>query len=172
MSMLITIPGGDVDDLNYALVRLARRHRYLAGLLLGRLGLHPGQEGVLHLLWERDGRHQAELAAELGVEPATVHRTLGSLERAGFVQRGPMPGDARAKLVRLTDRGRDLRPDLAAAWRELEERTTAGMGDDDRETLLRLLHRAADNLAVPTGDRHPPGRAGATGAADAGGPPG
>jgi MarR family transcriptional regulator, organic hydroperoxide resistance regulator len=161
-----------VDDLNYTLVRLARRHRYLAGLLLGGLGLHPGQEGVLHLLWERDGRHQAELAAELGVEPATVHRTLGSLERAGFVRRGPMPGDARAKLVRLTERGRDLRPALAGAWRELEERTTAGMGDDDRDTLLRLLRRAADNLADPTGGTRPAGGTGAAGTSGTGEQPG
>jgi DNA-binding MarR family transcriptional regulator len=136
-----------LDDLNYAIVRLARRHRYLAGVLLAELGLYPGQEGVLHLLWERDGRHQAELAAALGVEPPTVHRTLGSLEAAGFVVREPMPGDARAKVVRLTQRGRSLQPRVAAAWAELEARTTLGLSVRDRRILLRLLTCAADNLA-------------------------
>jgi DNA-binding MarR family transcriptional regulator len=136
------------DDVNYAIVRVARRHRYLAGVLLGDLCLHPGQEGVMRLLWERDGRHQAELAAALGIEPPTVHRTLGSLERAGFVVREPMPGDARARLVRLTDSGRRLQESFAAAWQELADRTLQGLDAEDRRTLVRLLDRVADNLAV------------------------
>jgi DNA-binding MarR family transcriptional regulator len=136
-------------DLNYAIVRLARRHRYVAGELLGALGVYPGQEGVLHLLWERDGRSQAELAGALGVEPPTMHRTLASLERARFVRRVPSAEDRRVSLVELTRRGRALQPRLIAAWNELARRTVGNLADTERETLHRLLITVADNLADP-----------------------
>jgi DNA-binding MarR family transcriptional regulator len=137
------------NDLNYAIVRLARRHRYVAGELLGELGVYPGQEGVLHLLWERDQRSQAELAAALGVEPPTMHRTLASLERAGFVHRVPSAQDRRVSLVELTRRGWALQPRLIAAWDELARRTVGNLSKTERETLHRLLIAAADNLADP-----------------------
>lgn len=142
-------------DLNDAIIRVARRHRYEAGLLLGELGLHPGQDAVLRLLWQRDGRSQVELADELGVEPPTLHRTLVSLERNGFLRRVPSPTDRRARLVELTGRGRGLHPRLVAAWDELERRTTGELSDHERRTLHRLLLQVADNLAVTSDEPGP-----------------
>jgi len=142
---------GAVVDLNYAIIRVARRHRYEAGQLLGELGLHPGQEGVLHLLWQRDGRSQVELAEALGVEPPTLHRTLVSLEGAGFLRRVPSSTDRRVNRVELTDAGRALHPRLLVAWDELARRTTGRLTRDELRTLHRLLLRVADNLAPSSG---------------------
>lgn len=139
---------GPEVDLNYAIIRVARQHRYLAGTLLGELGLHPGQEGVLHLLWERDQRSQTELAAELGIEPPTVHRTLVSLERAGFLRRVGSPRDGRVLLVGLTDQGRALRSRVTQAWDELSRRTTAGLSAEQARTLHKLLIDVAESLAT------------------------
>ena len=137
-------------DLNYAIIQVARRHRYLAGKLLGGLGLHPGQEGVLHLLWERDGRSQVELASALGVEPPTMHRTLASLTRAGFVRRTRSACDGRMWLFELTGEGRALRPRLAEAWDRLDRATVGDLAAADREAFHRLLLTVADNLADAT----------------------
>ena len=74
----------DTEDVNYAIIRLARAHRHRAGMLLGRLGLHPGQEVVLTMLAAQDGRSATDLATGACVEPGTMSRTLASLERAGY----------------------------------------------------------------------------------------
>ena len=45
-------PCSDAGPLSHAIFRLARVHRMLAGQLLRRCGLHPGQELLLMHLWE------------------------------------------------------------------------------------------------------------------------
>ena len=139
----------EADELNFAIIRLARRHRYRAGQLLGRHGLHPGQEAILCILAEQGEQSQAKLAAVLEVEPPTVHRSLISLERAGFVQRQPSPSDGRITLVSLTGSGRQAETQVAAAWAQLGRETVSGFSDSDRRALLRLLDRAGANLNDP-----------------------
>lgn len=137
----------DAPDLNYAIIRVARAHRHLAGALFADLGLHPGQEVVLQQLWIRDGRTSTELAAGARVEPGTMSRTLASLERAGYLLRTTSTADRRAVNVTLTELGRGLQPRVEDAWRQLAERTTAGLDPQERATLLELLDRIAQNLS-------------------------
>lgn len=133
-------------DVNHAIIRLARAHRNLAATLLGELGLHPGQEIVLTSLHECGGRKAADLAAGACVEPGTMSRTLASLERAGYLTRATSSTDRRAVTVTLTERGQAVQTELEAAWSELAERTTAGLTDTERRTLLDLLSRVTANL--------------------------
>lgn len=135
------------DDVNYAIVRLARAHRNRAATLLDGSGLHPGQEVVLAVLAERDGRTPAELAACACVEPGTMSRTLATLERAGYLTRESSCADRRAVNVRLTRRGRTAQAEAEAAWRELAAQTTAGLSEAECRTLLELLTRVHANLA-------------------------
>ena len=137
------------EELNFAIIRLARRHRYRASQLLGRHGLHPGQEVILCILADQGEQSQAKLAALLEVEPPTVHRSLISLEQAGFVQRRPSPSDGRMTLVSLTGSGREAETQVAAAWAQLGRETVSGFSDRDRRALLRLLDRAGANLNNP-----------------------
>jgi MarR family transcriptional regulator, organic hydroperoxide resistance regulator len=142
------MPG--MTDVNGAIIRVARRHRYLAGRLLAELGLHPGQEAVLFLLWNQfadSAPSQAQLATAMGVEPPTLHRTLTSLERSGYVRRTASSTDGRVQLVELTDAGALLRPRIEQAWQDLEQRTVNGLSERDQRMLLRLLRRLAENLA-------------------------
>lgn len=145
---------GDQHDLNWAIIRVARRHRYRAGQILGPVGLHPGQEAVLRLLNDRGEQSQAQLAAGVEVEPPTVHRSLLSLERAGLVCRRPSQSDGRITVVSLTDAGRVAHTEVAAAWRQLASETAAGFTAAERRDLVRLLGRASANLSdsVVTGD--------------------
>lgn len=137
-------------DLNYAIIRMARAHRQLAAELLSELGVHPGQEMVLTLLWSRDGRTATELATGACVEPGTMSRTLASLERAGLLTRETSTTDRRAVTVTLTGKGRALQPRVEAAWRELCRRTCAGLTAAERKQLMTLLTRISDNLTTIT----------------------
>jgi DNA-binding MarR family transcriptional regulator len=56
----------------------------------------------------RDGTTAAELGRRLGVSKQAAGKTIDALERLGYVQRANDPGDARRKLVMLTERGTDM----------------------------------------------------------------
>jgi len=69
------------------------------------------------------GAKPSELAARLGVSKQALNYLLGELERLGYLERRPDPGDLRSKRVALTRRGttavgviRDAVADLEDAW--------------------------------------------------------
>jgi MarR family transcriptional regulator, organic hydroperoxide resistance regulator len=96
-------------------VQLCRAHRATAQGLLAELGLHPGQEMVLMLLWHQDGQPQSQLVQRLGVAAATISKMLDRLEQAQFLERRPSSLDNRVSLVYLTPKGKQLEPQVAAS---------------------------------------------------------
>ncbi|MFJ6995694.1 MarR family winged helix-turn-helix transcriptional regulator [Streptomyces sp. NPDC003090] len=131
---------------SHALFRAGRLHRVAAGALLRRVGLYPGQELLLMLLWDEDHRAQADLIRALDVDASTVTKMLQRLEQAGFVTRCPSPTDRRAAVVSLTDSGRALREEVADLWRELEEAVTALLDEGEADVVTGLLDRIEEGL--------------------------
>jgi MarR family transcriptional regulator, organic hydroperoxide resistance regulator len=128
--------GGPVSR---ALFRVARLHRMLAGQLLRRVGLYPGQELLMMHLWETGPQRQSELVAVLGSDSATITRMVRRLEGAGFVRTRPDPTDGRAVIVAPTPAGLALRGQVEDLWRELERLTTRGQDPDQAAATLRML---------------------------------
>ncbi|MGK5732652.1 MarR family winged helix-turn-helix transcriptional regulator, partial [Streptomyces sp. URMC 124] len=137
---------GGGGQVSHAIARVARAHRSTAGNLLRKLGLYPGQELLMMLLWESGPQRQSELIKLLGLDPSTVTRMVQRLEQTGLVTRSPCPGDRRAVLVETTAAGEALRKEVEQVWQELEERTLAGLAEDDRKELTRLLSHLEANL--------------------------
>lgn len=134
------------DDVVTLLTRAARLQRTLSAGLLGELGLHPGQDSLLRVLWENDGRTQAELVEELAVEAPTVTKMVRRLEDAGFVRRRAHPTDRRSTQVFLTATGRDVRRDVQRVRSRVNRRSTAGLSPRQEATLRSLLDRVTVNL--------------------------
>jgi DNA-binding MarR family transcriptional regulator len=72
---------------------------------------------------EPDGSRLTDLAARAGYTKQTVGEVASELEELGFVERVPDPQDKRAKIIRLTERGREaqrvglgLIDDVEAEW--------------------------------------------------------
>jgi MarR family transcriptional regulator, organic hydroperoxide resistance regulator len=133
-------------------VRLARLHRAAAGAMLAEIGLHPGQEALLFAL--RSGeRSPGQLAASLGVEPATVTKMVRRLEAAGLVASGASAVDRRSRIVRLTSAGERAAAAADQVWHRLEELTGDGLTIPQRKELQRLLAKASAGLlaAAPRG---------------------
>jgi DNA-binding MarR family transcriptional regulator len=108
----------------------------------GMTGLRPVHTLVLIPLLG-GGRHASNLAEHLGVSRQAVAQVLATLERDGYVQRIADPGDARAKLVCLTPRGRAalraVRACAHAVEQDWQQRLGAERLADFRDTLLILL---------------------------------
>ncbi|WP_256105373.1 MarR family winged helix-turn-helix transcriptional regulator [Streptomyces sp. ODS05-4] len=135
--------GGPVS---HALSRVARLHRFTAGKLLKAAGLYPGQEFVMMYLWDHGPVRQSELIRVMELDPSTVTKMLQRLEQAGQVRRSPDPADRRAVLVEASETSCGLLKEVGAAWRELEERTLAGLRPEERAELARLLGLVEGNL--------------------------
>ncbi|MEU2391358.1 MarR family transcriptional regulator [Streptomyces sp. NPDC007369] len=134
--------------ISHAIFRVARLHRMLAGQLLRRIGLHPGQELVMMQLWELGPQRQTDLVRLLDSDTATMTRTIQRLERAGFVRRHPSPTDKRAVIIEPTAASHGLRREVEQVWAHLEDLAAAGLTSEAREECLRTLEGLEARLSV------------------------
>jgi DNA-binding MarR family transcriptional regulator len=90
----------DVARLRTALLRLSRRLRRHEVA-----DLTPTQLSALATV-SRDGPLRlGDLAAAERIAPSTLTRLVSALEERGLVERSPVPGDARAWLISITELG-------------------------------------------------------------------
>jgi DNA-binding MarR family transcriptional regulator len=87
------------------------------------------------------GTRVTELAEQAGVTKQTAGYLVDQLERAGYVRRVPDPSDARARLVRIAERGLAVREVARAAEAEVEAEWTAHLGPRATGQLRRALTR-------------------------------
>lgn len=97
------------------------------------------------------GSRLTQLAARANMTPQAMGELVDELEQLGYLVRQPDPNDRRAKLIVLTERGRDC----VSAGREtiegIEERLSEILGASGHRTLRRLLSRLLESAH----QRHP-----------------
>jgi DNA-binding MarR family transcriptional regulator len=93
-----------------------------------------------------------DLPTVLGTSKQAVSKLVDAMVAAGYVERGVEPGDARAKRVQLSRRGRDLLAAVEEIYAELEQ-SWADVLDPARLAALRadlaLLLRTAHGGELP-----------------------
>lgn len=134
-----------ISELEAELVDLWRRGRIQSRERARAINpkLDPACYPLLAILTrDNDAVPMSALVAELGVEKSTLTRQIDAVVRLGLVERLPDPHDARARLVSLTDAGRDqLSVQREAALADWRERLSRWDPADVRQltTLLRRL---------------------------------
>jgi DNA-binding MarR family transcriptional regulator len=73
-----------------------------------------------------DGSTTSRLASELGMTKQGAAKLVETLVDAGYVERSRHQADARARLLRLTERGRELLAAAESIQRRMESRWDAG----------------------------------------------
>jgi DNA-binding MarR family transcriptional regulator len=134
--------------------RTSKALRAVADGAMRRHGLHEGQNHLLAVLWERDGRTPGEIAAALHVTTPTVVKMATRMADAGLLTRRRDDRDNRLVRLWLTDAGRALQQPVEAERRTIEEHVTKGLTAAEREQLVSALtkiHRAASELLDGTG---------------------
>jgi DNA-binding MarR family transcriptional regulator len=124
--------------------RLARLQALLGPRLeavFARYGLRGADFAVLATLVRLGpgSVSQGRLAGELGLSAGTVSVRLDRLADLGLLQRRADPEDGRGALIALTRRGRRLFEACAPEHLANAQELLAGMSEDDRERLGRLL---------------------------------
>jgi len=89
-----------------------------------------------------DRQRPSELAERLQITRQSVNDLLGHLETHGYLTRETDPSDGRARVVRLTPKGRRLETTINAQAQAAEQRIAEMLGSP---TFLQL-HQALEDL--------------------------
>ena len=137
---------------------IGRLHRLAARLneelrpVFAAAGLGDGDFDVLAALRRSGPPHEltpGELGSTTMVTSGAVTKRIDRLERAGLVTRTVSEADARSRRVGLTAEGRRLVDELVERHVANEHRLVAGLSEQERDQLARLLQawaRALDEV--------------------------
>ncbi|MBO2465585.1 MarR family transcriptional regulator [Actinomadura sp. LCR2-06] len=136
---------------------LAQLGAHAAGQFADRiagLDLTPAQAGLLRMLAAAPGRSQRELAGDLGMPPSRFVPFADELEERGLIERRRNATDRRVYALHLTGKGEALLTELAQAGMAHELSLCEALNDEERDRLLALLRRIADQQGLHP-DVHP-----------------
>jgi DNA-binding MarR family transcriptional regulator len=133
---------------------LLEARRALAGELDGDLeergfpDLRPGHAALFLTIDRRSGSRLSDLAEQVRLTKQGMMLLVDDLESRGYVRRIPDPSDARAKLVRLTARGRRAAAECRRAVQGLEQRVRRQLGDRRYDTLREVLEELSEPIEL------------------------
>lgn len=107
------------------------------------LDLTSVQFAALSAINARPGIDHASLAGLIAYDRATITGVIDRLEKKGFVKRYVSERDRRLRELRLTDAGRDVIKTTIPTVRSLQNEILMGLTREERETFLKLAHKAA-----------------------------
>ena len=107
----------------------------------GHAGLQPAHTAVIANL-SLEGTRLTELARRASISKQGMGQLVDEVQRLGYVQRVPDPTDSRAKIVRFTERGRQLMAHGVEIG-ELVQREYARLIGRKR---LQILHGTLEDL--------------------------
>src|SRR5215470_15965186 len=117
----------------------ARQWRRAADLRLRPFGLTEATWlPLVHIARAPAPPRQKDLAASMSLDGSSVVRLLDNLEAAGLIQRHEGE-DRRAKIIRLTPRGKAIADKVETVARRVRTDALAGLSDRDIETTVRVL---------------------------------
>ena len=136
--------GGGDDNVVPLSTLLARAKDITIELLHRRLG-EEGFEGIRHRhgtvfrFIDAEGSRLTTLAERSGLTKQAIGEVVDELERLGHVERTADPGDRRAKIIRLTERGVQGQVAAARILKEVEKRWARHLGRERIDMLRRTL---------------------------------
>jgi DNA-binding MarR family transcriptional regulator len=129
---------------------LLEAHRALGSELVATLeergypDARPGHASVFVHIDRRSGTRLTELARRARITKQGMMLVVDDLEERGYVRRIPDPEDSRAKVVRLTAKGRRYVAEGRRVVAALEVRARRELGDRRYETLRGTLEELID----------------------------
>lgn len=135
---------------NRLFFRLFQTGNTLQRQVQNEMGISTVQWAVLGAL-SRDGYEEGisfnELTEYLVVSRQSLDGVLKRMERDNHVVRVPHPDDGRARLVRLTDSGKEFWESLQDRIYEFYQQALKGFSFDDSVSLLHFLNKLHVDLA-------------------------
>ena len=103
---------------------------------------------VMRFLYENKDKVicQKDLEHTFEIRRSTVTSILQLMEKKGYVERRPVPGDARLKSVRLTAKGEESHLQIEHLISILEEKQKIDITEEELDCLYRVMNKLKKNL--------------------------
>ncbi len=137
-----TVGGGAgcADELAGSLRTEVNRLAYHLRVPATKSGITPTRLAALAALARHgEGCRQGDLAAQMGVSPASMTRLVDIMAEAGWVLRERDPSDARAFLLRLSAHGEHTLDSLRSESTSRLSDDIQTLTDDERRTLAAAI---------------------------------
>jgi DNA-binding MarR family transcriptional regulator len=95
-----------------------------------------------------DGVRPGTLAERAGMSKQAMNQLLRSLEGLGYIARSDVPDEGRARIIRLTKRGRAAYAKVHDILRDIEREWSAELGPKDFAQLKELLSRVWESPLI------------------------
>ena len=134
-----------MDSLHHLWMKTYLQMKRLVTARAAPLGLSPGQPKILEVLAEYGEHEQKDIDGYWEIEPATVGNILTRMEAAGLIVRRNRPHNRRSLYVSLTPKGEEMARTMRDVFAAAEAQVTAGLSEEERAALLRLLSKCVQN---------------------------
>ncbi|WP_299690358.1 MarR family winged helix-turn-helix transcriptional regulator [uncultured Vibrio sp.] len=87
-----------------------------------------------------------DIAHFLNRDKAQVTRLVNALISQELVKKSPNPEDKRSQLLVLTDKGEEVMSKVSSIDRQMLNKMTKGMGDDELDQFRKMANKMANSL--------------------------
>jgi DNA-binding MarR family transcriptional regulator len=105
--------------------------------------------GCVFRFIESEGSRLTDLAERSGYTKQAVGEVVVDLEGLGYVERMPDPVDGRAKIIRLTERGREAFAAAMTIFADIERDWAERVGEERMATVREVLEELVLGAPVP-----------------------
>lgn len=116
-------------------------------------GIGSGQFSFLVRLYHEDGVNQESLSNYLMIDKATTTRAIKKLFDEGYVIRKTDEKDKRSYLIFLTDKAKELEPEMKKIASEWENILFSGFDKNEREDIVNSLEIMFKNVSETMQDK-------------------
>lgn len=132
------------ESLSEAFWAVARQLRERSQETLAPWDITPAHLRALRMLNRHGTMRLSELSDHLGIAPRSATEVVDALESRGLARRRADPGDRRATLVDVTERGAAVLDEIRASRGTEAGRVFGRLSPADRAELARILGQLRD----------------------------
>ncbi|MBU3918083.1 MarR family transcriptional regulator [bacterium] len=109
-------------------------------------GISPSHGDILGALCLKDNLRMKELATLINRDKSTITALVNKLIDLGYVEKEADLNDNRINLIRLTEKGQKIRPEIKKISEKLRLKAYKGLSDEEKTILSMLLSKISRNF--------------------------
>jgi DNA-binding MarR family transcriptional regulator len=114
---------------------------------LKNCGLTTEQRNIILIVCEYGAMTQSKLCELAGMEPSNLTITLKRLAVKELIKKVDHPTDSRAYLVDVTEKAKNIQPELQGLSAQISGPLLDGIDKDDMVVTMKTLKRMYENLS-------------------------
>lgn len=136
------------------ITKISRNIRKLKNQEMADYNLRSTHISCLYYLYSSEGLTATDLCERCEEDKATISRSLGYLEKGGYIAYKPKEAKKYKIPIALTEKGMEVGKKISDKIDHVLDEISIGLTEDERVTLYRSLNIISDGLEAVC--KHPP----------------